>query len=62
MTRSAARGEKADCLITMYVAPGVLSSPTEDVVRAEGESDEDYADRQALIVKLWSIPDNARCE
>jgi hypothetical protein len=31
-----------------------------DVVRAEGESDAAYAERQALMVELWSIPVNQR--
>jgi hypothetical protein len=44
----------------MYVAPGASTSiRPEDVVRAEGESDDAYAERQALTVELWSIPDNA---
>ena len=46
--------------MTMYVAPDASTSiRPEDVVRAEGESDEAYAERQALTVELWSIPDNA---
>jgi hypothetical protein len=48
-------------VVTMYVAPGVADSiRPEDVVRAEGESDEDYAERQTLTVGLSSIPHNAR--
>jgi hypothetical protein len=31
----------------------------EDVVRVDGESDDEYAARQALMVELWSVPDNA---
>ncbi len=51
---------EAERVITMYVAPGTSSSiRPEDVIRAEGETDEDYAARQALAVELWSIPDNA---
>jgi hypothetical protein len=60
LLRDLARREEAERVITMYVAPDV---PTfirpEDVVRAEGESDEAYAERQALMVELWAIPHNA---
>jgi hypothetical protein len=60
LLRDLARREEADRVITMYVAPGVPDSiRPEDVVRAEGESDEAYAERQALMLELWSIPDNA---
>lgn len=60
LLRDLARREEADRVITMYVAPGVPASiRPEDVVRAQGESDEAYAERQALMVELWSIPDNA---
>ena len=59
LLRDLARREEADRVITMYVAPGVPDSiRPEDVIRAESESDEDYAERQALMVELWSIPDN----
>ncbi|HME24893.1 MAG TPA: hypothetical protein VKI44_26795 [Acetobacteraceae bacterium] len=51
---------EADRVITMYVAPGTSGSiRPEDLVRVEGESDEEYAERQAMTVELWSIPDNA---
>lgn len=60
LLRDLARREEADRVITMYVAPGVPETiRREDVVRAGGESDQAYAERQALIVELWSIPDNA---
>ena len=60
LLRDLARREEAERVVTMYVAPGVSTRiRPEDVVRAEGESDEDYAERQALAVELWSIPDNA---
>ena len=59
LLRDLARREEAQRVITMYVAPGVPDNiRAEDVVRAEGESDEDYTERQALMVDLWSIPDN----
>jgi hypothetical protein len=52
--------DEAERVITIYVAPGVSTSiRPEDVVRAECETDEAYAERQALTVELWSIPDNA---
>jgi hypothetical protein len=55
-----ARHDKAGRVITLYVAPGVPTSiRPEDVIRAAGESDEAYAERQALMVELWSIPRNA---
>ena len=56
-----ARREEAERVITMYAVPGTSASiRPEDVVRARGESDEDYAERQVLAVELWSIPDNTR--
>jgi hypothetical protein len=59
LLRDLSRREEADRVITMYVAPGAPDSiRPADVIRAEGESDEDYAERQALLVELWSIPDN----
>lgn len=60
LLRELALREEAERVITMYVAPGTSSTiRPEDVMRAEGETDEDYAARQALTVELWSIPDNA---
>ena len=60
LLRELARHEEADRVITMYVAPGTSTSiRPEDVVRAEGEPDEIYAQRQALAFRLWSMPDNA---
>jgi predicted transcriptional regulator len=60
LLRDLARREEADRVITMYVPEGASTSiRPEDVVRAEGESDEEYAERQALTVELWSIPHNA---
>lgn len=49
-----------DEIITMYVAPGVSSGiRPEDIIRPADMSDEEYAEYQALMMKLWSIPDNA---
>ncbi len=60
LLRDLGRREEADRVITMHLAPGVSSNIRPDnVVRAESESDEEYAERQALTVALWSIPDNA---
>jgi hypothetical protein len=60
LLRDLARREEAGRVITMYVAPGLSTGiRPEDVVRAEGESDHDYAARQGLALELWSIPDNA---
>lgn len=60
LLRDLARREEADRVITMFVAPGTPASiRPDDVVRAEGKSDEAYAERQDLMVELWSIPHNA---
>ncbi len=60
LLRDLARREEADRVITMHVPEGASTSiRPEDVVRAEGETDEEYAERQALAVELWSIPHNA---
>jgi hypothetical protein len=60
LLRDLASRREADRVITMSVAPGASTSiAPRDVVRVEGESDEEYAERQALTVELWSIPDNA---
>jgi hypothetical protein len=65
LLRDLARREEADRVITMHVPEGHVpegastSIRPEDVVRAEGETDEEYAERQALAVELWSIPHNA---
>jgi hypothetical protein len=59
LLRDLALREEAERVITMYVAPGTSESVRpEDIVRAEGETDADYAERQALLMELWSIPDN----
>lgn len=58
LMRDLARRQEAERVITMYAAsdaPATINA--EDVVRAEGESDETYAERQALALELWSIPD-----
>lgn len=61
LLRDLSRQEEADRVITMHLAPGASAHiRREDVVRAAGETDEEYAERQALTVELWSIVDNAR--
>jgi hypothetical protein len=60
LIRELARHDEADRVITMYVAPGTSAHiAPDDVVRADDETDEAYAKRQALAVGLWSIADNA---
>jgi len=60
LLRDLSRHEEADRVITMYVAPGLPDKiRPEDVVRAAQESDAEYAERQALMMELWSIPHNA---
>jgi hypothetical protein len=51
LLRDLSHRDESERVITMHVAPGVSTSiRPEDIVRAE---------RQALTVELWSIPDNA---
>jgi hypothetical protein len=49
--------DAADRVITLSIAPGVPESiRPENVVGAEAESAAADAERQALLVELWSIP------
>jgi hypothetical protein len=58
LIRSLTAREEAARVITMRVAPGASTAISPDeVVRGVGETDEDYAARQDLMVKLWSLPD-----
>jgi len=58
LIRSLAAREEAARVITMRVAPGTEPEIAPgDVVRGAGESDADYAARQDLMVKFWSLPD-----
>lgn len=58
LIRSLAAREEAARVITMRVAPGASASISpDDVVRGVDETDADYAARQDLMVKLWSLPD-----
>jgi hypothetical protein len=60
LLRDLAHHDEADRVITMYVAPGLEGGiEPEDVIRGPDESDEAYARRQALMVALCAIPDNA---
>ncbi len=60
LLRDLARHDEADRVITVYAAPGTTPRlQLEDVLRAEGESDAAYAERQTLLTELWSIPDSA---
>ena len=59
LIRDLALREEASRVITMHAAPGTSTRiAAADIVRAEGESDAAHAKRQALLVELWSIPDN----
>jgi hypothetical protein len=59
LLRDLDRRDEAERVITMYVAPGTSTSiRPEDVIRAEDETDDAYAERQALAMELWSIPAN----
>lgn len=50
--------DEASRVITMHAAPETSTRiAAADVVRADGESDADYAARQTLLVELWSIQD-----
>jgi len=58
LIRDLALRDEAARVITMRVAPGM--SPRiapDDFVRGKGESDAAYAERQALLAELWTIPD-----
>jgi hypothetical protein len=60
LLRELALRDEAERVITMYVAPGTSPSiRPEDVIRAQDETDDAYAERQALVTELWSIPDSA---
>jgi hypothetical protein len=57
LIRDLALRDEASRVITMYSAPGTSTHiAPEDVIRADDETDEAYAKRQALAVELWSIP------
>ncbi len=59
LIRSLAAREEAARVITMRVAAGTAAEIAPGhVVRGAGESDADYAARQDLMVKLWSLPDS----
>ncbi len=60
LLRDLALRDEAERVITMYVAPGTLANvQPEDIIRGKDETDEAYDKRQALLMELWSIPDNS---
>jgi hypothetical protein len=51
--------DEASRVIMMHAAPETSKRiDAAEIVRASGESDADYARRQALLIELWSIPDS----
>jgi hypothetical protein len=59
LLRDLSRRDEAARVITMLAAPGTSSHiEPHDIVRGEGEPDDAYAARRALLVELWSIPDD----
>jgi hypothetical protein len=44
-------------VITMYVAPEAETVTPGPLLRSDGESDERYAERSALMKRLFAIPD-----
>lgn len=50
--------EEAARVITMFVPPEAAALTPGPLVRTEGESDERYAERSALMDVLFSIPDS----
>ncbi len=50
--------EEAARVITMFVPPKAAALTPGPLVRTEGESDERYAERSALMDVLFSIPDS----
>ena len=48
---------EARCVITMYVAPETVGADPGPLLGSEGESDQRYAGRVALLEELLAIPD-----
>lgn len=46
-------------MITMLVPPEAAALPPGKLLRTKGESDERYAERSALMDRLFAIPHNA---
>lgn len=44
-------------MLTMRVAPETVGTDPGPLLRNEGESDESYAERQALFAELLALPD-----
>jgi hypothetical protein len=51
--------EEATRVITMFVPPEAAGLTPGPLLRTEGESDERYAERSALMDRLFAIPHNA---
>ena len=51
--------EEAARVITMFVPPEAAALTPGKLLRTEGESDERYAERSALMDRLFTIPHNA---
>jgi hypothetical protein len=51
--------EEAARVITMFVPPEAAALTPGKLLRTEGESDERYAERSALMDRLFAIPHNA---
>ena len=51
--------EEAARVITMLVPPEAAALPPGKLLRTKGESDERYAERSALMDRLFAIPHNA---
>ena len=59
LARDLALRDEAARVITMRAAPGASAQVAPDaIVRGAEELDAAFAQRQALITELWSIPDN----
>lgn len=58
LARDLALRDEASRVITVLAAPGTSARvDASSIIRGQDESDTAYANRQALAVELWSIPD-----
>lgn len=59
LIRDLALRDEASRVVAMHAAPGTSTRiDPADILRAEGETDLAYANRQSLLTELWSIPDS----
>lgn len=58
LTRAIEAGEEAARVITMRVASDAAAVTPGVLLRSEGESDARYAERTALMDRLFAIPDS----